>query len=128
MCGVGQNLVTAQVVLPEANFNFFCLMLRKERRRDKNDNKKKGHHLAMEFTRKTLRGLWNCGDGVFCYLANSYQCRSSILLILLVKIKTLVFLVCVFLLVFWIFNSTTAEIHIVKRHHFRRHSPHSQMA
>lgn len=38
MCGVGQNLVTAQVVLPEANFNvFFCLMLRKERR-DKNDD------------------------------------------------------------------------------------------
>lgn len=23
MCGVGQNLVTAQVVLPEVNFNFF---------------------------------------------------------------------------------------------------------
>lgn len=41
MCGVGQNLVTAQVVLPEANFNIFYLMLRKERRRDKNDNKKR---------------------------------------------------------------------------------------
>lgn len=53
MCGVGQNLVTAQVVLPEANFNIFYLMLRKEKRRDKNDNKK-GHSLAMEFTRKTF--------------------------------------------------------------------------
>lgn len=26
MCGVGQNLVTAQVILPEANFNVFFFL------------------------------------------------------------------------------------------------------
>lgn len=27
MCGVGQNLVTAQVVLPKANFNVFFVVV-----------------------------------------------------------------------------------------------------
>lgn len=39
----------------------------------KNSNKKTRHGLAMEFARKTPRGLWSFGDAVFCYLANSYQ-------------------------------------------------------
>lgn len=42
MCGVGQNLVTAQVVFYQKSILiFFGLVLGKERRRDTNDDKEK---------------------------------------------------------------------------------------
>lgn len=64
MCG--QDLVTAQALLSKANFNVYCLLLRKETRRDKNDNKVKIKTKKTQ-TNKTKNQVNQTHPGYYVY-------------------------------------------------------------